>query len=144
MREGNGDLRASTYTESPCGCSYNTGACQPSNTKDSRIRPDVGRDERDGLTAGLPQLHISAMNLLFVMIQCMGSAFAARQTDETHCHQPASMFESRQSSRTDKSGDHQRSYCPNCKCGDRRTIGGRRKCGVEADRSWSPGTSADG
>ena len=52
-------------------------ACQPSNTKDSRIRPEVGRDERDGLTAGLPQLHISAMNLLFVMVQRMGSAFAA-------------------------------------------------------------------
>ena len=52
-------------------------ARQPSNTKDSRIRPEVGRDERDGLTAGLPQLHISAMNLLFVMAQRMGSAFAA-------------------------------------------------------------------
>ena len=98
MRVGNGVLRASTYTESPCGCSYNTtiqqasrtdsipsepllefpGACQPSNTKDSRIRLDVGRDEHDGLTAGLPQLHISAMNFLFVMVQCMGSAFAAR------------------------------------------------------------------
>ena len=52
-------------------------ACQPSNTKDSRIRPEVGRDERDGLTVGLPQLHISAMNLLFVMVQRMGSAFSA-------------------------------------------------------------------
>ena len=52
-------------------------ACQPSNTKDSRIRPEVGRDERDGLTTGLPQLHISAINLLFVMVQRMGSAFAA-------------------------------------------------------------------
>ena len=52
-------------------------ACQPSNTKDSRIRPEVGRDERDGLTAGLPQLHISAMNLLFVMVQRMGSTFTA-------------------------------------------------------------------
>ena len=52
-------------------------ACQPINSKDSRIRPGVGRDERDGLTAGLPQLHISAMNLIFVMVQRMGSAFAA-------------------------------------------------------------------
>ena len=52
-------------------------ARQPSNTKDSRVRPEVGRDERDGLTAGLPQLHISTMNLLFVIVQRMGSAFAA-------------------------------------------------------------------
>ena len=52
-------------------------ACQPSNSKDSRIRPEIGRDERDGLTVGLAQLHISAMNLLFVMVQRMGSAFAA-------------------------------------------------------------------
>ncbi len=52
-------------------------ASRPSNTKDSRIRPEVGRDERDGLAAGLPQLHLSAMDLLSVMVLRMGSAFAA-------------------------------------------------------------------
>lgn len=51
--------------------------CRPSNTKDSRIRPEVGRDERDGLAAGLPQLHLSAMDLLSVMVLRMGSASAA-------------------------------------------------------------------
>ena len=52
-------------------------ACRPSNTKDSRIRPEVGRDERDGLAAGLPQLHLSAMDLLSVMVLRMGGASAA-------------------------------------------------------------------
>ena len=52
-------------------------ACRPSNTQDSRIRPEVGRDERDGLAAGLPQLHLSAMNLFSVMLLRMGSASAA-------------------------------------------------------------------
>ncbi len=52
-------------------------ACRPSNTKDSRIRPEVGRDERDGLAAGLPQLHLSVMDLLAVMVLRMGSASAA-------------------------------------------------------------------
>ena len=50
-------------------------ACRP--TKDSRIRPDVGRDERDGLAAGLPQLHLSAIDLLSLMVLRMGSASAA-------------------------------------------------------------------
>ena len=52
-------------------------ACRPSNTKDSRIRPEVGRDERNGLAAGLPQLHLSAMDLLSVTVLRMGSASAA-------------------------------------------------------------------
>ena len=52
-------------------------ACRPGHTKDSRFRPEVGRDERDGLAAGLPQLHVSAMNILSVMVLRMGSAFAA-------------------------------------------------------------------
>ena len=52
-------------------------ACRPSDTKDSRIRPEVGRDERDGLAAGLPRLHLSAIDLLSLMILRMGSASAA-------------------------------------------------------------------
>ena len=52
-------------------------ARRPSNTQDSRIRPEIGRDERDGLAAGLPQLHLSAMDLFSVMLLRMGSASAA-------------------------------------------------------------------
>ena len=50
-------------------------ACRP--TKDSRIRPEVGRDQRDGLAAGLPQLHLSTIDLLSVVVLRMGSASAA-------------------------------------------------------------------
>ena len=50
-------------------------ACRP--TKDSRIRPEVGRDERDGFATGLPQLHLSAMDLLSAIFLRMGSTSAA-------------------------------------------------------------------
>ena len=46
-------------------------------TKDSRIRPEVGRDERNGLAAGLPQLHLSTIDLLSVVVLRMGNASAA-------------------------------------------------------------------
>lgn len=50
---------------------------QPSGARGSRIRPEVGRDEREGLGAGLAQLHVSAMAILSLMISRLGSGCAA-------------------------------------------------------------------
>lgn len=52
-------------------------ALQPSSTRNSRIRPEIGRDEREGLGVGLPQLHVSAMGILSLMVSRIGGGFAA-------------------------------------------------------------------
>jgi len=50
---------------------------QPSGGMGSRIRPEIGRDEREGLGVGLPRLHVSAMAILSLLISRMGGGFAA-------------------------------------------------------------------
>ncbi len=52
-------------------------ALRPSSTQSSRIRPEISRNEREGLFAGLPQLHFSAMRILSLMISRLGHDFAA-------------------------------------------------------------------
>lgn len=41
----------------------------PSGTRGSRIRPEISRDEREGLGLWLPQLHVSAIAILLVLIE---------------------------------------------------------------------------
>lgn len=45
----------------------------PTNHAGVRTRPEIGRDEREGLFVGLPQLHISVMGLLSLLISRLGS-----------------------------------------------------------------------
>ena len=49
----------------------------PSKGKGTQIRPEIGRDEREGLWAGLPRLHVSAMEVLSLMITRLGVSFGA-------------------------------------------------------------------
>ena len=41
-----------------------------------RINPEIGRDEREGLFAGLPRIHVSALEIFLLMISRLGKAFA--------------------------------------------------------------------
>lgn len=50
---------------------------RPGGTKGSRSRPEIGRDEREGLIVGLPQLYISAMEIISRLTTRIGSGFAA-------------------------------------------------------------------
>ena len=49
----------------------------PGNGKNPRVRPEVGRDEREGLWVGLPGLQISALGVCSLMISRMGHSSAA-------------------------------------------------------------------
>ena len=51
-------------------------ALPPSSSRDSRYRPEIGKDEREGLIVGLPKLHVSAMRVLSLMVSRMSSGFA--------------------------------------------------------------------
>ncbi len=64
---------------------------QPSGARGSRLRPDIGRDEREGLLIGLPQLHVSAMAILSLLISRMGSSCAA--TKESTLEQVSWVFQ---------------------------------------------------
>ena len=52
-------------------------ALRPSSIRSSRNRPEIGRDEREGLAVGLPQLHVSALGILSLLISRLGTGFAA-------------------------------------------------------------------
>ncbi|KAL2036940.1 hypothetical protein N7G274_010365 [Stereocaulon virgatum] len=52
-------------------------ALRPSSIRTSRNRPEIGRDEREGLAVGLPQLHVSALRILSLLISRLGTGFAA-------------------------------------------------------------------
>ena len=47
-------------------------AIGPNNEQSGRLRPEIGRYEREGLLLGLPSLHISAMHILSNMIETFG------------------------------------------------------------------------
>lgn len=49
-------------------------------TRSSRMRPEIGRDEREGLELGVPQLHVSALRILSVLMSRMRSGFMAMAT----------------------------------------------------------------
>ena len=49
----------------------------PGNGRNPRVRPEVGRDEREGLWVGLPGLQISALGVCSLMISRMGHGSAA-------------------------------------------------------------------
>lgn len=50
-------------------------ALPPSKDKNVRTRPEIGRDEREGLWLGLPKLHISALGILSLTISRLGCGF---------------------------------------------------------------------
>lgn len=52
-------------------------ALQPNSAKSSRNRPEISRDEREGLFAALPQLHVTAMGILSRVILRLDHGFAA-------------------------------------------------------------------
>lgn len=52
-------------------------ALQPSSTRSSRNRLEISRDEREGLFNGLPQLHVSAIGSVSLMISRLGHGCAA-------------------------------------------------------------------
>lgn len=52
-------------------------ALQPSSTKSSRNRLEISKDEREGLFAGLPQLHVSTIGILTTILSRMSHGFAA-------------------------------------------------------------------
>lgn len=64
---------------------------QPSAARGSRARPEISRDEREGLIIGLPQLHVSAMAILSLLISRMGSSCAA--TKESTLEQVSWIFQ---------------------------------------------------
>jgi pre-rRNA-processing protein RIX1 len=52
----------------------------PSREKDSRqegirLNPQIGKDEREGLWVGLPQVHVAGMELLWALVERLGSSF---------------------------------------------------------------------
>ena len=49
----------------------------PGNGRNPRVRPEIGRDEREGLWVGLPGLQISALGVCSLMISRMGHSSAA-------------------------------------------------------------------
>ena len=49
----------------------------PGNGRNPRVRPEVGRDEREGLWVGLPGLQVSALGVCSLMISRMGHGSAA-------------------------------------------------------------------
>lgn len=50
---------------------------QPLNSSNSRLNPEIGRDEREGLWIGLPQTHVSAMEVLSLLVSRLGQGFAS-------------------------------------------------------------------
>ena len=49
----------------------------PGNGRNPRLKPEIGRDEREGLWVGLPRLQISAIGVCSLMISRMGHSSAA-------------------------------------------------------------------
>ena len=49
----------------------------PGNGRNPRVKPEIGRDEREGLWVGLPGLQISALGVCSLMISRMGHSSAA-------------------------------------------------------------------
>lgn len=64
----------------------------PGNGRSPRIKPEIGRDEREGLWVGLPRLQISAIGVYSLMISRMGHSSAA--TASTIMEQVLWSFES--------------------------------------------------
>lgn len=51
--------------------------CPPGNGRNPRVKPEIGKDEREGLWDGLPRLQISAIGVSSLMISRMGYNSAA-------------------------------------------------------------------
>ena len=49
----------------------------PGSGRNPRVRVEIGRDEREGLWAGLPRLHVSVIGVSSLMISRMGDSCAA-------------------------------------------------------------------
>ena len=52
-------------------------AFSPGNGKNPRVKPEIGRDEREGLWVGLPRLQISTIGVCSLMLSRMGPSSAA-------------------------------------------------------------------
>ena len=50
---------------------------QSDSSRNSRIRPEISRDEREGLEVGLPRIHVSALAILSRLMLRVGSGFNA-------------------------------------------------------------------
>ena len=49
----------------------------PGNGRNPRVKPEIGRDEREGLWVGLPRLQIAAIGVCSLMVSRMGHSSAA-------------------------------------------------------------------
>ena len=49
----------------------------PGNGRNPRVKPEIGKDEREGLWAGLPRLQVSAIGVSSLMVSRMGYGSAA-------------------------------------------------------------------
>lgn len=89
--------RTSVPVEVPIGRIANVidrilSALPPLGSRNPRTRPEIGRDEREGLFSGLPYLHVVAMNLSTLLVSRLG--FSAAPLMTTIVEQVTWLFES--------------------------------------------------